>query len=211
METFAEIRPIRTDDDHRRVLEVLEGLWAAEPGTDDYDRLDVLATLVEAYEARRWPIPELDPIEAISGAIESGEHTRAELAELIGQSRATEVLQRKRYLTLPMIRQIAGNWGLPVGTLVQGYELVTTIKAEGRSRYYSSKAEAVRSVTGKRTRTAAREPGQVIIARSGKTGERVIKKGSGKPHTVVHTAHSKSKNGVVVRTSPKPKGRSTDA
>lgn len=134
METLAEIRPIRTDDDHRRALEIMEGLWAAEPGTDDCDRLDVLATLVEAYEARRWPIAEMDPIEAISGAIESGEHTRAELAELIGQSRATEVLKRKRYLTLPMIRQIAGKWGLPVATLVQDYDLVTTAKAEGRSR-----------------------------------------------------------------------------
>lgn len=136
METLAEIRPIRSDDDHRYALEVMEGLWAAKPGTEEYDRLDVLATLVEAYEARRWPIAEMDPVEVISSAIESGEHTRAELAELIGQSRATEVLKRKRYLTLPMIRQIAEKWGLPVSTLVRDYDLVTTTKGEGRPRVW---------------------------------------------------------------------------
>lgn len=211
METLAEIRPIRTDDDHRRALEVMEGLWAAEPGTDDYDRLDVLATLVEAYEARRWPITEMDPVEAISGAIESGEHTRAELAELIGQSRATEVLKRKRYLTLPMIRKIAGKWGLPVGTLVRDYDLVTTAKAEGRSRHYSTKAEVVRSVAGKRARAVAREPGQVIVARNGKTGEWFVGKEKGKSHTVVHTTRSKAKSGIVVRSSSKPKGRPSGA
>jgi HTH-type transcriptional regulator/antitoxin HigA len=157
MNTLAEIRPIRTDDDHRCALKVIEGLWGAEPDTDEYDRLDVLATLIEAYEGRRWPIIEMDPVEAISGAIESGEHTRAELAELIGQSRATEVLKRKRYLTLPMIRQIAGNWGLPVGMLVKEYDLATTAKAKALPRLYSTKGKAARSNVGKRTRSKAGE------------------------------------------------------
>lgn len=200
METLPDIRPIRTDDDHRRALQVLEGLWASEPGTDDFDRLDVLATLVEAYEARRWPRAEMDPVEAISGAIESGEHTRAELAELIGQSRATEVLKRKRYLTLPMIRQIAGKWGLPVGILVQDYELVKTTKTGGQSRHYSTKADAVRSATGKQVRAKAHEPGQIIATRSGRTGELVAVKEKGK-----------SRGAVAVSSTSKPKGRSSGA
>lgn len=153
MDIRAEIRPIRTDEDHCRALEVLEGLWGAEPGTDEYDRLDVLATLIEAYEARRWPIVEMDPIEAIAGAIESGQHSRAELAELIGQSRATEVLKRKRHLTLPMIRQIAGKWGLPVAALVKEYELVLTTKAKAPPRTYSLKGEVSRSVARRRARS----------------------------------------------------------
>src|SRR5258706_15294628 len=98
-----DIRPIRTDDDHAAALREIEALWGAAAGTAEGDRLDVLATLVEAYEERRWPIDELDPVEAIEAAMEHEGHSRRDLAELIGESRATEILKRKRHLTLPMI------------------------------------------------------------------------------------------------------------
>lgn len=118
-----EIRPIRTDDDHRAALEEIDALWGAEEGTAEGDRLDVLATLVEAYEARRWPVDELDPVEAIEAAMASEGRSRADLAALIGQSRATEILQRRRPLTLPMIRRIAAAWGVPEQVLVKDYPL----------------------------------------------------------------------------------------
>jgi HTH-type transcriptional regulator/antitoxin HigA len=103
------IRPIRTDEDHETALREIEALWGAEEGTDAGDRLDVLATLVETYE--------------IEAAMEMNGYTRAELAALIGQSRATEILSRHRALTLPMIRKIAGAWHVPEKVLVQNYAL----------------------------------------------------------------------------------------
>ena len=118
-----DIRPIRNDEEHRAALEEIDALWGAAEGTPEGDRLDVLATLVEAYEDRRWPVDELDPVEAIEAAMEHEGYDRAELAALIGQSRATEVLQRKRALTLPMIRKIAAAWHVPERVLVKEYEL----------------------------------------------------------------------------------------
>lgn len=118
-----DIRPIRTDEAHRAALEEIEALWGAAEGSPEGDRLDVLATLVDAYEDRRWPVDELDPVEAIEAAMVHEGHDRAALAALIGQSRATEVLQRKRALTLPMIRKIAAAWHVPERVLVKDYKL----------------------------------------------------------------------------------------
>lgn len=117
------IHPIRTDEDHEAALREIEALWGAEEGSEDGDRLDVLVTLVESYESRRWPIEPLDPVQAIEAAMAMNGHSRAELASLIGQSRATEILGRRRALTLPMIRKIAGAWHVPERVLVQEYAL----------------------------------------------------------------------------------------
>lgn len=117
------IHPIRNDEDHEAALREIEALWGAEEGSEAGDRLDVLATLVEAYEGQRWPIEPLDPVRAIEAAMEMNGYTRAELAGLIGQSRATEVLARHRALTLPMIRKIAGAWHVPEKVLVREYAL----------------------------------------------------------------------------------------
>lgn len=118
-----EIRPIRNDDDHHAALREIEALWGAAEGTSEGDRLDILATLVEAYEDRRWPLAELDPVEAIEAAMAHEGHTRADLAQLIGKSRATEILKRTRPLTLPMIRRIAREWHVPERLLVKEYRL----------------------------------------------------------------------------------------
>jgi HTH-type transcriptional regulator/antitoxin HigA len=118
-----EIRPIRTDEDHRAALEEIEALWGVEEGSPEGDRLDVLATLVDAYEEKRWPLEELDPIEAIEMAMAAEGRSRGDLAALVGQSRATEILQRKRPLTLPMIRKIAAAWRVPERVLVKDYRL----------------------------------------------------------------------------------------
>jgi len=101
------IRPIRTDADQQAALREIEALWGAEDGSDASDRLDVLVTLVDAYEANRWPIAPLDPVQAIEAAMAMNGQTSADVAALVGQSRATEILARKRALTLGMIRKIA--------------------------------------------------------------------------------------------------------
>ena len=117
------ISPIRTDADHEAALREIEALWGANDGTPEGDRLDVLATLVEAYEERRWPMGDLDPVEAIEAAMEQEGHTWADLAALIGKNRASEVLKRQRALTLPMIRRIAAEWHVPERLLVREYAL----------------------------------------------------------------------------------------
>lgn len=120
-----EIKPIRTDRDHRAALEEIERLWGAAEDSPEGDRLDVLATLVEAYEEKRWPIADMDPVEAIEAAMAHEGRTRADLAALIGQSRASEILQRRRPLTLPMIRKIAAAWHVPEHVLVREYRLAS--------------------------------------------------------------------------------------
>jgi HTH-type transcriptional regulator / antitoxin HigA len=117
------IKPIRNDDDHREAVEEIRALWNARPGTEVFDRLDVLATLVDSYERKRWPVDKLDPVEAIEAVMEADGHTQAELASLIGKNRASEVRARKRPLTLGMIRTISAAWHLPTSVLVKEYAL----------------------------------------------------------------------------------------
>ena len=105
-------------------------MWGAAEGSSQGDRLEILATLVEAYESKRWPIQELDPVEAIEAAMASEGRSRGDLAELIGQSRATEILQRRRPLTLAMIRKIAAAWRMPERLLVKAYPLADEAKAK---------------------------------------------------------------------------------
>lgn len=117
------IRPIRTHADHEAAMRRIEELWGAAEGTEPGDELDVLVTLVEAYEHARWPSAPLDPVDAIEAAMAMNGHSRADLSALLGQSRATEILGRKRALTLPMIRKIARAWRVPEKVLVQDYTL----------------------------------------------------------------------------------------
>jgi len=117
-----DIKPIKTDDDHKAALAEVETLWGAADGTPEGDRLDVLVTLIEAYEEKRWPIAEMDPVEAIQAAMQHDGHSQADLAALIGKSRATEILKRQRALTLPMIRRISSTWHVPERLLVKEYQ-----------------------------------------------------------------------------------------
>ena len=120
-----DIRPIKTDADHDAALREIEQLWGSAEGTADGDRLDVLVTLADAYEDKRWPLEELDPVEAIEAAMEHDGHSRADLAALIGKNRATEILKRQRPLTLPMIRSIAQAWHVPERLLVKEYAVAS--------------------------------------------------------------------------------------
>ncbi len=122
-----EIRPIRTDQDHRAALAEIDACWGAPEGTEEGDKLDVLLALVEAYEAKRWPIDideNFDPIDVLSYAIEGLGHTQAELAELLdSRSRASEILSRRRALTVEMIHKISEAWSIPADLLVRPYKI----------------------------------------------------------------------------------------
>lgn len=122
-----DIRPIRTDEDHRAALAAIDALWGAPEGTEDGDKLDVLLALVDIYEAKRWPIEideTFDPIDVLRYAIDELGHTQAELAELLGsRSRASEILSRRRALTVEMIHRIGEAWKVPAGLLVRPYKL----------------------------------------------------------------------------------------
>lgn len=121
-----EIHPIRTEADCDAAVAEIERLWGAEPGTDDGDKLDILATLVEKYENEHWPIDtaRVDPIDMLNYLIEEGGHTQAEFAELLGsRSRASEILNRRRALTVEMIFRISEAWKVPAELLVRPYRL----------------------------------------------------------------------------------------
>lgn len=117
-----QIRPIRTDEDHAAALREIDGLMSAEAGSPEGDRLDVLTTLIEAYEAQRFAIEAPDPIEAILFMMEQKGLTRRDLEPAIGGSgRVAEILNRKRPLTLPMIRKLHKLLDLPTDLLVREY------------------------------------------------------------------------------------------
>ena len=122
-----DIRPIRTDEDHRATLAEIDACWGAPEGTEEGDKLDVLVALVEIYEARRWPIEvseSFDPVDVLHYAVEELGHTQAELAELLGsRSRASEILSRRRALTVDMIHNISEAWKIPADLLVRPYKI----------------------------------------------------------------------------------------
>jgi len=114
-----DIQPIRTDADHQAALREISALMEAEPNTPEGDRLDILATMVERYEQKRWPIPKATPLEVLRFMMEQNDRTQADLSRLLGsRSRASEILNGKRELTLEQIRLLAREWHIPAGALV---------------------------------------------------------------------------------------------
>jgi HTH-type transcriptional regulator/antitoxin HigA len=127
MEQRMDIRPIRTDEDHRAALAAIEARSGAPEGTEEGDMLDVLLALVEIYESRRWPIEvseRFDPVDVLQYAIAELGHSQAELGELLGsRSRASEILARRRALTVEMIHKISEAWKIPADLLVRPYTI----------------------------------------------------------------------------------------
>lgn len=118
------IRPIKTKADHRAALKEIERLLGARPGTPDGDRLDVLTTLVERYEEREEPIEPPDPIDALLYHMESRGLNRRDLESFIGsRARVAEVLNRRRPLTIDMIRRLHRGLGISADVLIQPYDL----------------------------------------------------------------------------------------
>lgn len=113
------IQPIRTEADYDAAVARIADLMGAKPGTEAADVLDVLATLVDAYESKRFPIDTPDPATIIKFQMEQQGLTRKELEPMIGsRARVSEVLNGKRSLTLPMIRRLRAGLGIPVDLLV---------------------------------------------------------------------------------------------
>lgn len=115
-----EIKPIRCEADYREALADVERLWGTESGTPEGDRLDVLATLIDAYEAEHFPMDPPDPIEAIKFRMEQQGLTRRDLEPLIGtRTRVAEVLNGKRGLSIEMIRRLHDRLGISAEVLIR--------------------------------------------------------------------------------------------
>jgi HTH-type transcriptional regulator/antitoxin HigA len=115
-----KIKPIRTDADHERALREIERLWGAPEETPEGDALDVLVTLVNAYEEQRWPIGMPDPIEAIRFRLEQqGKDARALIGVIGTRSRVYEVMRGQRPLSLRMIRALHEKLGIPAEVLIR--------------------------------------------------------------------------------------------
>ncbi len=118
-----DVRPIKTEADYNLALGEVDRLFDAPPGSPECDRLEVLATLIEAYEREHHPMPLPDPIEAIKFRMEQAGLKQVDLIPAIGsKSRVSEVLGRRRPLTLPMIRRLSRDFGIPLEVLVREYE-----------------------------------------------------------------------------------------
>lgn len=114
------VKPIKSERDYRRALKAIDRLMDARPGTIAGDELDVLATLVEAWEESRHPIEAPDPVEAIRFAMEQRGLSRRDLEPLIGsRARVAEILNYRRQLTLPMIRRLHERLGIPAESLIR--------------------------------------------------------------------------------------------
>ncbi len=115
-----EILPIKTERDYRRTLKEIEGLMTAKRNTPEGDRLDVLVTLVEAWEARNYPLALPDPVDAIRYHMEQNGLSPKDLAVYIGsRNRVYEVLNRRRPLSLKMIRRLHQGLGIPAESLIK--------------------------------------------------------------------------------------------
>ena len=116
----AELKPIRSRRDYEAALKEVERLWGARSGTRDGDRLDVLATLIDGYEAQHYPMDPPDPIEAIKFRMEQQGLTRRDLEEIVGtRARIAEVLNGKRGLSIAIIRRLNERLGISAEVLIR--------------------------------------------------------------------------------------------
>ena len=115
-----EIKPIRSEADYEVALAEVERLWGARSGTPEGNRLDVLATLIDAYESEHHPIDPPDPIEAIKFRMEQQGLTRKDLEGILGsRTRTAEVLNRRRGLSINMIRRLHDKLGISAEVLIR--------------------------------------------------------------------------------------------
>jgi HTH-type transcriptional regulator / antitoxin HigA len=164
----AEIKPIRTETDHKAALKEIEKLWDAKDGTPESDRLEVLATLVNAYEDEHHPIDPPDAIEAILFRLDQMGRTKKDLEPLIGgRGRVSEVIGRKRSLSIAMIRRLNEDLDIATDVLIKPTVLAVAHKLPIRHPVTASKAEksvaaskltqtkSVNETTGKKVASAA--------------------------------------------------------
>jgi HTH-type transcriptional regulator / antitoxin HigA len=115
-------RLLRSEADYEAAVDTIERYFGKEPkpGTPDADRFDLLALLIEDYEKKRWPIEPPDPVDAIRYRMETGNFSQADLGRLIGsRQRASDILKRKRRLTMQMAWALHRKWGIPAEALIK--------------------------------------------------------------------------------------------
>ncbi len=118
-----DIRPIHTEADYEAAMAELQRLWGARVGSPEGDRLDVLATLIDAYETSTFVLPATSEAEVLRAFMEHKGHSQADLAAVLGSaSRASEILAGKRTLTLSQIRKLRRAWGIPTDLLIEAEE-----------------------------------------------------------------------------------------
>lgn len=133
MNRRVSVRPIRSDREHDAALAEIQRLWGAKAGSTAGDRLDVLVALVEAYERQQRPLPAADPIAVIRFQMEQRRLKNRDLMQAIGPlSRVSEILNRRRALTLEMIRRLQTLLDIPADLLVRPYRLVKPRPQRGR-------------------------------------------------------------------------------
>ena len=116
------IKPIRTKKDYQAAIDRLDVIFDSKPGTPEGDELEVLGILIDKYEQEHFPIGYPDPIEAIKFRMEQLGYSQSDLARVVGlKSRASEILRKKRKLTLEMIRQLHQALGIPTDVLIHNY------------------------------------------------------------------------------------------
>ena len=127
-----QIRPLRSEADYEAALDAIERYFEHEPkpGTPEADRFDLLALVIDDYERQRWPIEPPDPVDAIRYRKETGHFTQADLGRLIGsRQRASDILKRKRRITMQMAWALHRKWGIPAEALIR-----PPVRRRGQSR-----------------------------------------------------------------------------
>jgi HTH-type transcriptional regulator/antitoxin HigA len=120
-----DVRPLHNERDYDWAIDEVTRYFDDQPssGTPDGDRFEILTALIRAYEEKHFEMPHADPIDVLNFAIESMGRSQAELGNLIGRNRASEILNRVRPLTLDMIRDISEGWNIPIELLTSRYDL----------------------------------------------------------------------------------------
>lgn len=132
-----DIRPLKNEADYDAALAEVDRYFAhePEPGTPDGDRFELLLLVISDYEDKHYPIEAPEPIEAIKIAMERKGYSQADLGRVIGSaSRASEVLHRRRYLTVDMIWALNRKWGIPAESLIKPYRIRKAAKSPRRTR-----------------------------------------------------------------------------
>jgi len=137
-----EIKPIKSEEDYQVALAEVERLFDAKAGTPEGDKLDVLTTLIEAYEEIHYAIPQPDPVEAIIYHMESRGLSRRDLEPYIGtRARVAEIINRKRPLSLNMIQKLHMGLGIPAEALIQPYKVAARSAGKNTAKEaYASRA-----------------------------------------------------------------------
>lgn len=142
-----QIHPIRNEQDYERAVARIGELMGASPNSEEGDELDVLATLVDAYEAKHYAVSAPDPVVAIAFRMEQQGLTRKDLEPLIGsRARVSEILNRKRSLTLEMVRRLKSGLGIPADSLIGSSKRAAVLPA-----FTVRKMHATRKLRNSRT------------------------------------------------------------